>query len=290
MCVSALYHVLPNVKLRGKHYWKSVRLSKQILAKSSISEISIGVDGRPQAVVAINNTRLVGLLDSGANISCFGKDADKLVSSLGLKRKRISSAVKTADGTNQEIVGHVNVLVKYTDKTKLIRFYLIPSLTQSLYLGIDFWKAFGLNIGSSTIAEIGIQDPIKSNTHLLSSDQSFRLQQVIKSFPSSDTEGLGKTNLITHSIVTPNCSPVKQRYYAVSPAVQNLMDVELNRMIALGVVEESQSPWSSPVVLIRKDTVKNRLCLDSRALNKVTTKDAYPLLLINGLLSRLGET
>lgn len=67
------------------------------------------------------------------------------------------------------------------------------------------------------------------------------------------------------------------------------MDEELNRMISLGVIEESQSPWSSPVVLIRKENGKNRLCLDSRALNKLTIKDAYPLPIINGLLSRLGD-
>lgn len=83
---------------------------------------------------------------------------------------------------------------------------------------------------------------------------------------------------------------MKQRYYAISPGVQQLIDIELERMLKLGVVEPSQSPWSSPMVLIRKDTEKNRLCLDSRELNKLKVKDAYPLPIINGLLSRLGDT
>lgn len=156
-----------------------------------------------------------------------------------------------------------------------------------LYLGIDFWKAFGI---APQIEEITSTDPDYSNTHTLNSKQASLLAEVVSMFPSSDVDGLGKTPLIQHSIDTPGCEPVKQRYYAVSPAIQKLMDGEINRMIELGVIEESQSPWSSPVVLIRKDTGKNRLCLDSRALNKVTTKDAYPLPLINGLLSRLGDT
>lgn len=66
------------------------------------------------------------------------------------------------------------------------------------------------------------------------------------------------------------------------------MDAELDRMQQLGVIEPSQSPWSSPMVLIRKDSGKDRLCLDSRKLNEVTVKDPLPI--INGLLSRLGDT
>lgn len=193
-------------------------------------------------------------MDSGANISCFGSEAERVVGKLGLKIKRLCSAVKTADGAEQAIIGYVDVQVKYADQTKRIRFYLIPLLNQTLYLGIDFWKEFGLSVVPMKIAELENQPPTDSKTHHLSPEQTRRLQQVLKTFPSSETDGLGKTSLIQHSIITPNCEPVKQRYYAVSPAVQNLIDVELNRMIALGVVEESQSPLSSPVVLIRKDT------------------------------------
>lgn len=264
-----------------------MKLSKRILSKSNISAIGFGADGRPQATVNINNFQVEGLLDSGANISCLGKGAADLLLKLGLKMKKINSAVKTADGANQSIIGYIDADVTYSNKKRLIRLYLIPSLTQVLYLGIDFWKAFGI---APKIEEILRPNSDTVNTHILNPKQAELLAEVVSSFPSGDVNGLGKTSLIQHSIVTPNCEPVKQRYYAVSPAIQQLMDVEINRMIELGVIEESQSPWSSPVVLIRKDTGKNRLCLDSRALNKVTTKDAYPLPLINGLLSRLGDT
>lgn len=264
-----------------------MRLSKQILSRSKIAEIDFGSDGRPQATVEINKCRFVGLLDSGANISCFGKGAEESVKRLGLKWKHINSVVKTADGASQAIIGYVDAEVSYARRSNLIRIYLIPSLSQVLYLGIDFWNFFGITPTVAEVADFNVVDP---NTHSLNTDQSIRLSEVVALFPSSDVDGLGKTSLLQHSIDTSGSEPVKQRYYAVSPAIQKLMDVELNRMLALGVIEESQSPWSSPVVLIRKDSGKNRLCLDSRALNKVTIKDAYPLPLINGLLSRLGET
>jgi len=60
-------------------------------------------------------------------------------------------------------------------------------------------------------------------------------------------------------------------------------------MLGLGVIEESNSSWSSPVTLVQKGP-KNRLCLDARKVNSWTIKDAYLLPHIEGLLSRLQET
>jgi len=60
-------------------------------------------------------------------------------------------------------------------------------------------------------------------------------------------------------------------------------------MLGLGVIEESNSSWSSPVTLVQKGP-KNRLCLDARKVNSRTIKDAYPLPHIEGLLNRLQET
>ena len=45
-------------------------------------------------------------------------------------------------------------------------------------------------------------------------------------------------------------------------------------MLAEGVIEPSMSPWSSPVVLVRKKDGKYRFCIDFRAVNQVSVKDA----------------
>lgn len=100
--MSALYRLLPDIKVCCQNYWKSVKLSKRILSKSNISEVGFGDDGRPQAIVNINNFQVVGLLDSGANISCLGKGATDLLSKIGLKMKKINSVVKRQmERTNQ---------------------------------------------------------------------------------------------------------------------------------------------------------------------------------------------
>lgn len=285
---SVLFRLLPLYKSSPSLYWKSVRLSRKLLAQSEIASIHSGVDNRPLATISIADQTLTGLLDSGASISCLGKNAVAQATSFDLKIKPIVTSVKTADGAQQKVVGYVDVPITFNHKTKLFRLYLIPSLSQELYLGIDFWKAFGIE--PSIVSEIApsvVQDP---NMHELTAEQKLQLDAATSLLPSSETLGLGKTDVLCHTINTTDSRPIKQRHYPVSPAVEKEMYSELDRMLSLGVIEESNSPWNSPVVMVRKHCGKARLCLDSRGINNVTIKDAYPLPIIDGILSRLGDT
>lgn len=65
-------------------YWKSVKLSKHLLARSCIAEIESGGDGRPQANIEMNGNYFTGLMDSGTHISCFGRGGKKELDRLGL--------------------------------------------------------------------------------------------------------------------------------------------------------------------------------------------------------------
>ena len=54
-------------------------------------------------------------------------------------------------------------------------------------------------------------------------------------------------------------------------------------MLARGIIERSSSPWSFPIVLVKKKDGSTRFCVDFRKLNMVTKKDAH-------LIPRLDET
>ena len=60
------------------------------------------------------------------------------------------------------------------------------------------------------------------------------------------------------------------------------------KMLDRGVIEPSNSPWSSPVVLVTKKDGSIRFCVDYRVLNSLTVKDAYPIPRVDECLDALS--
>lgn len=103
-------------------------------------------------------------------------------------------------------------------------------------------------------------------------------------FPSRP---LGQTNAVTHRIDTGTEPPIHHRPYRVSPSERRAIQHEVNKMLSQNVVQSSSSPWSSPVVLVKKKDGSWRFCVDYRKLNKITKKDVYPLPRIDDTLDCL---
>ncbi|UYV84587.1 hypothetical protein LAZ67_X002728, partial [Cordylochernes scorpioides] len=92
---------------------------------------------------------------------------------------------------------------------------------------------------------------------------------------------------VKHRINTGDHLPTKQRPYRVAPRERQIIQDEVNKMEKLDIIQPYESPWASPVVLIRKKDGSWRFCVDYRRLNKITKKDVYPLPRIDDTLDCL---
>ncbi|KAK9730865.1 Reverse transcriptase (RNA-dependent DNA polymerase) [Popillia japonica] len=124
----------------------------------------------------------------------------------------------------------------------------------------------------------------------LSDTQKADLETVASLYKEIGPENeLGKTDLITHHIDTGNASPIKQRQYPLSPAMREHLNKEIDEMLRLGIIQPSKSPWCSPLWLVKKSNGKFRICFDGRKLNSVTVSDAYPMPLIDSIITKIRD-
>ena len=98
---------------------------------------------------------------------------------------------------------------------------------------------------------------------------------------------LGRTSLVKHAIHTEG-PPIRQPNRQQPVALKNTIDSEVQKMLQQGVIKPSHSPWSSPVVMVKKKDGLWRFCIDYRQLNSATHRDAYPLPRVDATLDSLA--
>ncbi|MCQ7691382.1 hypothetical protein NP199_25065, partial [Salmonella enterica] len=84
--------------------------------------------------------------------------------------------------------------------------------------------------------------------------------------------------------ILPGKSQANAQPYQYSHLQKDEIERIVNEMLKTGVIRPCCSPYSSPVLLIRKKDRIWRLCVDYRALNGITIKDKYPILVVDELL------
>jgi hypothetical protein len=136
---------------------------------------------------------------------------------------------------------------------------------------------FAKAVPGTTPAELRLRAVLIANSSLFVEDLPDGLppQRVPREVIPLETDG-------NKPVVPPN-----RPMFRYSPIEQAEMHKQVMALLKKGVLEVSSSPFSAPVLFVKKKSGDLRMCVDYRALNKLTVKNRYPLPRIDDLLDRL---
>ena len=220
--------------------------------------------------------------------------------------KKISDTnylVKTPDRRKETQVCHINMLKAYHEKPK-------PELvTLNNRLGLESPTHSKDCVGQvaekeeDTESEVKLgndQQPIKLQNSQILNDlgtklshlplvQRKELAEVITQYREVFPDVPSKTNLIEHDVDVGDSAPIKQHPYRLSPMKKELLDKEVQYMLKNDIIEESQSNWSSPCILVPKHDGGFRFCTDFRKVNDKTKSDSFPIPRIADCIDQIGN-
>ena len=220
--------------------------------------------------------------------------------------KKISDTnylVKTPDRHKETQVCHINMLKAYHEKPK-------PELvTLNNRVGLESPTRSKDCVGQvaekeeDTESEVRLgndQQPIKLQNSKILNDlgtklshlplvQRKELAEVITQYREVFPDVPSKTNLIEHDVDVGDSAPIKQHPYRVSPMKKELLDREVQYMLKNDIIEESQSNWSSPCILVPKHDGGFRFCTDFRKVNDKTKSDSFPIPRIADCIDQIGN-
>ena len=85
----------------------------------------------------------------------------------------------------------------------------------------------------------------------------------------------------------PGVPPPHKAPYRHGPSHQKEIQCQITELLDKGLIRPSSSPFGAPLLLVEKKNKTYRMCIDYRALNKVTVKNRYPIPCVNDLLDKL---
>ena len=103
-----------------------------------------------------------------------------------------------------------------------------------------------------------------------------------------DKTTISTTPLTQMSIDTGDSDPISQKPYPVTMKHYQWVKEEIDKLLEAGVIRNSHSSWSAPIIVVLKGDGGKCLVIDYRALNKVTRKFVWPMPKVEDIFSQLN--
>ena len=123
----------------------------------------------------------------------------------------------------------------------------------------------------------------------LNGEQKGQLQEVVKKYERIFTDVPGHANIIEHEVKLTSDEPIRSKLYTIPYNARESLKRDIRDMERMGVIRESKSPYSSPVVIVRKKDGTNRVCVDFRKLNCITEFDPTPMPTAEDIFQKMSK-
>ena len=159
------------------------------------------------------------------------------------------------DKLHNEWQGPVTVTKKITDVTYEVDMGHGPKRYRTFHInGMKEWytltAAVFLAVDDNPDEELVKLRKIVMSAH--SDRQERDLLELRKEFANVISDDLGKTDVVSHDIVTDNATPIRLTPYRLPHTSLEFLCKEIKELLDLGIITPLRSPWAAPVVLVPK--------------------------------------
>jgi len=124
---------------------------------------------------------------------------------------------------------------------------------------------------------------------IASLDEPDQWQKLVQEEYGDLLEGIGQTDLIEHCIETGDHRPITIPNRRIPVNYMDSVADHVRELLDLDVIEESQSEWRFPLVIVKKKDSTIRMTVDLRDLNDVTVKDTFPMPRVDEFFDKVGK-
>eukprot|EP00762_Andalucia_godoyi_P005374 ANDGO_06758.mRNA.1 Retrovirus-related Pol polyprotein from transposon 412 len=309
-------HLRPFCPYKDMPGWQRIgtRTDKMSLPTQAQAKSATGAPGNvPRITVETlgwtGSVRVTALLDTGSSICLMSPKLLSQMLAVGVIVRPCAREITVASGqtivSSQEVV--CKLVVKTDSRINLSRavttdvtFYVLES-GEDVIIGYPVLQSTGLIsilAGQPPAQEVEVppydvpfpSEDLEGEVFIAPGPLQQRIHDLCSEFsdlfeiPGSEHADV-KPMTIT---LKPGAEPRTFAPRRLSPQNQEIVNEQVDSLLANGIIRPSSSPYASPIVLVRRDGKNPRLCVDYTHVNACTIDLKYPLQNAKELLDHMG--